>query len=70
LKATVKAISVDRQATWADAATVQGNDARWYLHVNVSDGNGAYYQYIVDDNGMINHRLYTNATTLDNFFNK
>lgn len=58
---------IDSQATWGDAATVQGGDGAWYLHVNVPDGTGNYYQYVVDQNSQITHRLLTDSSTLSKF---
>jgi RHS repeat-associated protein len=62
---------VDSQADWSDAASAEGGDGSWYLHVNVPgavNGESGFYQYIVDENGVINHRMWSTMGSLDQFW--
>ncbi len=63
--------TMDGTATWGDAATAQGGDGAWYLHVNVPgsvNGESGFYQYIVDQNGVINHRFWSGQSSIDQFW--
>jgi len=52
---------IDGLARSEDAVSQLGGDGSVYTHVNIPgavNGASGYFHYIVDGNGMINHRLF------------